>query len=141
MKRIRSIYQSYMLRPIIYRTISKSVFALTAVLLWDRFLNHGRFSVVRDGFFVAGAVLLLMAWFSFLALDGMTAKKLFKRGTEEQKKKPRRWGTSDIIDFADEHVTRLEELDEDERRVVFLLSSLIPGVIYLVISLVALIVM
>ncbi len=137
MKRIRAIFKSYMIRPTIYRAISKFTLALTVVLLWDRFILLGRLNVLRDGSFIAGVVLLTMAWFSYLGLDGLTWKKLFRRNTDVKKEKPRKWGGSDIIDFADEHVVRLEELEEDERRVVYLLSSLIPGLLYLVTALVA----
>jgi len=140
-KRIRAIFKSYMIRPTLYRSVSKFVAALTLVLLWDRFVNLGRLNMFRDGFLIAGVILLTLAWFSYLGLDGLTWKKLFRRNTEAKKEKPRKWGGGDIIDFADEHVVRLEELEEDERRVVYLLSSLIPGLIYLAISLVALIVL
>ena len=139
MKRILSIYKPYLIRPTLYRTINKFVVGLTLVLLWDRFLNHGRLEVVRDGFFAAGVVLLFLAWLSYLALDGLTASRLFRAGKE--KKRERRSSirrSADIIDFADEHIPRLDELEEDERRFVYFFSSLISGLCFLLPALVKL---
>lgn len=128
MKRILSIYKPYLIRPTLYRTVNKFVVGLTLVLLWDRFLNHGRLEVVRDGFLVAGVVLLFLAWLSYLALDGLTVSRLFRAGKEKktEKRSPIR-RSADIIDFADEHIPRLDELEEDERRFVYFFSSLISG--------------
>ena len=133
MKHILSIYKPYLIRPTLYRTVNKFAVGLTLVLLWDRFLNHGRLAVVRDGFFVAGAVLLFLAWLSYLALDGLTVSRLFRAGKEKKREKrsPVR-RSADIIDFADEHIPRLDELEEDERRFVYFFSSLIAGLCFLI---------
>lgn len=140
MKHILSIYKPYLIRPILYRTFNKFVVGLTLVLLWDRFLNHGRLEVVRDGFFVAGVVLLFLAWLSYLALDGLTISRLFRAGKEKKREKrsPIR-RSADIIDFADEHIPRLDELEEDEQRFVYFFSSLIAGLCFLIPALVNLI--
>lgn len=136
-KHILSIYKPYLIRPTLYRTFNKFVVGLTLVLLWDRFLNHGRLEVVRDGFFVAGAVLLFMAWLSYLALDGLTVSHLFRAGKEKHKEKRKTvFHSTDMIDFADEHIPRLDELEEDERRFVYFFSSLIAGLCLLIPALV-----
>lgn len=139
MKRILSIYKPYLIRPTLYRTVNKFAVGLALVLLWDRFLNHGRLEVVRDGFFVAGAVLLFLAWLSCLALDGLTVSRLFRGGKEKktEKRSPIR-RSADIIDFADEHIPRLDELEEDERHFVYLFSSLISGLGFLIPALIKL---
>lgn len=140
MKHILSIYKPYLIRPTLYRTFNKFVVGLTLVLLWDRFLNHGRLEVVRDGFFVAGVVLLFLAWLSYLALDGLTVSRLFRAGKEKktEKRSPIR-RSADIIDFADEHIPRLDELEEDERRFVYFFSSLISGLCFLLPALIKLV--
>lgn len=114
-------------RLIFYRTFYKVIVALTLVLLWDRGINDGRFQVVRDGCFVAGVCFLVLAWFSYLALDGVRLPFLPKPKPE----KKRHWH-HDMIDFVDEHVTTLDELASDERQAVGLFSSLLSALIYLV---------
>lgn len=133
MKHILSIYKPYLIRPTLYRTVNKFAMGLALAMLWDRFLNHGRLELVRDAFFVVGVTLLVMAWFSYLALDGMTVSRLFRAGKERKREKRipiRRSG--DIIDFVDEHIPRLDELEEEERRFVFFFSSLIAGLCFLI---------
>lgn len=139
MKHILSIYKPYLIRPTLYRTVNKFAMGLALAMLWDRFLNHGRLELVRDAFFVVGATLLVMAWFSYLALDGMTVSRLFRAGKERKREKRipiRRSG--DIIDFVDEHIPRLDELEEEERRFVFFFSSLIAGLCFLIPALIEL---
>ncbi len=140
MKHILSLYKPYLIRPTLYRTLNKFAVALTLAMLWDRFLNHGRLELVRDAFFVAGVALLVMAWFSYLALDGLTISRLFRAGKEkrEEKRTPIR-RSADIIDFADEHIPRLDELEEEEKRFVYFFSSLFAALCFLIPSLIKII--
>ena len=48
MKKILSLYQSYMIRPTIYMCVSRCAVALMVLLFWDRFVNNGTFSLIRD---------------------------------------------------------------------------------------------
>lgn len=85
MKKVFSHITSNMIRPILYQCVTKSVFALAMLLLWDRFVNPlGIYLAVRDGFFIIAACFLVMAWFSYLWLDGMRMPKIIRR---ERKKK------------------------------------------------------
>ncbi len=130
MKKLISLYETYMIRPILYRTVTKAAFALTAMLLWNRYLNEGgKFQVFRDAGLLAGVFLVGMAWFSYLRLDGMTVHHLL----EERKRKPKPVrGTSDMVDFVDEHIVSFAELSEEERTACNLASSLLAGLLFLI---------
>lgn len=123
-----SLYHSYMIRPILYKCVTRAALAVTALLLWDRYVNTaGRFSLLRDGCVVAGILFFCLAWFSYLRLDGVMVHHMFE---ERKKKKPVRIGYTDIVDFADEHIISYEELSQDERAACSLAAHLICGVLF-----------
>ncbi|WP_242996724.1 hypothetical protein [Coprococcus sp. AF21-14LB] len=71
-KKIRTIFQKYMIRPMIYQSVTKIAVALVLCLLWDRFLNQDHYqSIVESAFFVAGCVFVLLAWIQYLRMDGV----------------------------------------------------------------------
>ena len=70
MKKILSLYQSYMIRPTIYMCVSRCAVALMVLLFWDRFVNNGTFSLIRDGCLVMGLIMMLLSWFAYLSLQG-----------------------------------------------------------------------
>ena len=39
-KKIRMIFKKYMIRPMLYQSVTKFAVALVLCLLWDRFLNQ-----------------------------------------------------------------------------------------------------
>lgn len=131
-----SLYKSDMIRPTIYKAVTKIFVILTLLLLWDRYVNGGRLSLVRDGFFVGGAFLLVMAWMSYLRLDGI--KNPLPRGEKPQKKGKRRPWTGDIADYADQHIVSFDELTEEEKAACSMGSSLASALLFLIPALVAL---
>ncbi len=136
-KKIKKIFKGYMVRPLIYKTIMKCSVVLVIVLLWDRFVNTSKtMSVIEDAFFIVGMIFVLFSWFQYLRLDGFSIHHLL----EEKKKTPKKkHAKKDIVDFVDEKIVSFSELEEDERVVVVLLSNLISGLIFVVISIVALV--
>ena len=87
MKKILAIYKAYMVRPILYQCVTRCAVALAAVLVWDRFVPSSLLAV-RDGCLAAAVILLMMAWFVYLKLDGMMVHHLLedrrKKKKEEQ---------------------------------------------------------
>jgi len=139
MKKLRDIWKRYMLRPMLYRCVTKCAVALAAILLWDRFINiNEALSPVRDGGFVAAAALLGMAWASYLRLDGLKFHYLLEERRKKKERKKKRHWTKDMVDFVDEHVVSMEELSEDERALCGMLSSLLSALIFLIPALAAL---
>ena len=126
-----SLYKSYMIRPTVYKSVTKSFVILTLLMLWDRYVNGGRLSLIRDGFFVGGAFLLVMAWMSYLRLDGI--KNPLPKGEEEpRRKRKRRPWTGDLADYAGEHLISFDELAEDERTACSMGSSLLSGLLFII---------
>lgn len=129
MKRILALYQPYMARSIFYKCVTKSSVALTAILLWNRYINRrGLLVAFRDGGLFVAVCLLAMAWFSYLSLDNMKIHHLL----EERKKKPVVRSYTDMVDFVDEHITTDEEMEPEERTACRLASSVISGLIFLI---------
>ena len=132
MKKLLEKYTKILIRPILYRSITWGSIALAAALVWERFMGMKSFlSVGRDIFFIIGVFFLALAWFYYLKIDGIRPPKL---KTDEMKKKPKRLGYGDIIDFADEHVVTFDELSDEEQDLCKLATNIILGCVFLLIS-------
>lgn len=127
MKKLTSMYKKYMLRPILYKLVTRAMAAAVLSLLWDRYISEGYYSLWEGPALVCGAAFLLWAWVCYLRLDGVTVHGLvtdhFKERQQEQK--PR--ATRSIVDFADEKIVAFEELEPDERTYCSMLASLVLG--------------
>lgn len=132
--KFRDAFHSYMVRPLIYQCVAKCAIAFVIALLWKRWINRSEaFSIIEDAFFVIGIIFILLSWFQYLSLDGIHLPHLLGG----PKKKPKRRGTRDIVDFADEKIIAFSELESEERTVVRLFSDIIAGVIFLIPALIA----
>ena len=135
-KKIRTIFQKYMIRPMIYQSITKIAVALVLCLLWDRFLNQEHYqSIVESAFFVAGCIFVLLAWIQYLRMDGVRFHHLME---ERQERKKRAHVTKDIVDFVDEKIISFGELADEEQIVCRFLGDLICATIFFVPSFIAL---
>ena len=133
MKKIWRLYKPYMIRPVLYKSVTRCAIALAVVLLWGRFVDSP-LSAVRDGCAVAGVVLFLMGWFSYLKLDGVRISRL---PGKEKDKKPKRGSRGDIVDFVDEHVVSFDELEPEEQTACILAADLLSGLLFLGAALIA----
>lgn len=132
MKKMLSLFSAIMIRPTIYRAVTKCAVALTVVLLWDRYVNKGLLPVGRDGCFAAALLLFGLAWLNYLRLDGLEVPHLLTGKNRPEKKKKRRRLTGDIADFADEHIVPFDELSEEEQLACSMAANLASGVIFLI---------
>lgn len=142
MRRMLALFTAEMIRPTIYRSVTKCAVTLTLVLLWDRYVSRGMMSVTTDGCFVAALILFGLAWLCYLRLDGITPPKLLtrkKRGEEEEEARRRRHFTRDIVDYADEHIVPFDELSDEEQLACSMACNLISGVIFLIPAVVGLV--
>ena len=138
-KKLKSIYQPYMLRPTIYQCVTKSSIALAVALLWGKFINtDGIYSIVRDAFFVAGIFFFACVWFQYLRMDGLSVNRAPKA---EKKKEKKGFLSKDIVDFADEKIVSFAELEDDEQMVCRILSNTICGCIFFISSLISLVIL
>lgn len=135
MKKILAIYKAYMVRPILYQCVTRCAVALAAVLVWDRFVPSSLLAV-RDGCLAAAVILLMMAWFVYLKLDGMMVHHLLENRRKKKKKSKRRVG-GDIADYVDEHIVSFDELEEGEQTACRLAADLLAAALFLAASLIA----
>ena len=136
MKKLFSRYQTYMFHPILYKTVTRVSVVAVLMLLWDRFVSDGTFTMWQAPGFLLGVVLLCWAWVDYLRLDGVTIHHL----AEELKgmgKKKKRFATKSIVDYADERIVSFEELEPEDRTFCSLLSNLVLGVPLVVIAFIA----
>ena len=137
MKKILSIYRPYMIHPIIYMCLSRCVLALFVLLFWDRFVNNGTFSLIRDGCVVVGLIMMLLSWFAYLSLKGVARPKLKLPFLDPEKRRRRYLGRADIVDFADEHIVSFDELEPDEKSACILAADLIGGLLFFIPGIIA----
>ena len=106
------------------------------MLLWDRYVSDGTFTMWQAPALLLGAILLGWAWVDYLRLDGVTIHHLAEEFKGMGKKK-KRHATKSIVDYADERIVSFEELEPEERVFCSLLSNLVLGLPLVVISLIA----
>lgn len=134
MKKFREIYRPYMKRPVFYKTFSRFVIGLVPALVWERFIkSNPMLSVVEYAFLVVGMVLLMMAWFNYLSLDGVRIHHLLEKEPKPKRKKHHR---RDIVDFVDEKIISFEELSYEEQKLCNLISNLTAGSVFIILSLI-----
>ena len=135
MRKILKIYKTYMIRPVLYQCVTRCAVSLAAVLVWNRFVSSP-LQAVRDGCMTAGFVLLMMAWFLYLKLDGMTVHHMLE-DRRKKKKKAKRWVGGDIADYMDEHIVSFDELEEEEQAASRLAADLLAAALFFAASLAA----
>ena len=85
-KKIRMIFQKYMIRPMLYQCVAKFAVAMVLCLLWDKFLNQGGYrSLAENALFVAGCIFLMLAWIQYLRLDGVRIHHLLEEKEEKKR--------------------------------------------------------
>ena len=45
MKKLRAMYKGYMLHPILYKTVTRTSIVAVLMLLWERYVSDGTFSM------------------------------------------------------------------------------------------------
>ncbi len=131
-KRIRSVFQRYMIRPTVYKTFTRCVLMLLVALLWNRFLRPLMPHITLNWAFTAiGFLFFLCAYIIRLRLDGLRIPRM------KPLKRPRRdpyRAYGDMADYLDEPVVSFEDLDREEQDVCSLLANLICGILFLAAS-------
>ena len=87
MKKLVSMYQKYMFRPILYKSVTRVSVVAVLMLLWDRYVSDGTFTMWQAPALLLGVVLLAWAWVNYLRLDGVTIHHLGEEFKDMGKKK------------------------------------------------------
>lgn len=134
MQWLRRYLKPYMARPIISKTLTHFISALTIALLWDRFVNKaGLLSIKTHAYTSLGIFFIALAWLNYLRLDGIKLPRL-QLVKSDKKKQPTR-SYSDIADYVDQEVVSFAELDEDERDICCLCANIICSILFIVFAL------
>ncbi|MBR4878967.1 MAG: hypothetical protein IKU13_03980 [Clostridia bacterium] len=137
MKKFISTFTSDMTKPVIYSAISRFFLALCIVLLWNRFVNEGSkfaHSIFETGFFCAGIVFVLLAWFSYLSFDGFRPYANLFTDKDEEEDDRKGMSFTKIINTKPQI---FEGFEDDERALIKLCSNLIVAAMYLIPSVIA----
>ncbi len=127
-KWLKKNFKTYMIRPIIYKSVPRFLAGLVIALAWDRFVNtSGLFSMTDHLFPIMGLLFLCLSWFSFLAMDGMGFKK------SKKKKKSTKISYSDIADHIDSDVN-YDDLTSTEKSACNLAANLVCSVAFFFLS-------
>ncbi len=126
-------FKPYMTRPMIYKTFTRFVYALLLSLLWEKFVSDGVNSKMH-AFLFFGVFYGLMAWISFLKLDGVRMPHLTEWLTSSlpHRKPERAYG--DMADYVDENVVSFEELEDEEKITCILFADVICCALFLALS-------
>ena len=87
--------------------------------------------MISVGFFVMGVLLFVLAWFSYLGLDGLEAPVAHLKILNKKQKSSRK-RTNDMIDYVEEDVVTLDELSDEDRHVCKLISNFLSGAIFFI---------
>ena len=136
MRWLKKQYHRYMIRPIVTKTITRTLIGLVIVLLWDKYVNVERIRSFKAWLWTGCSWNYFNGWcmVSYLHLDGLTpidtAKKNF--GVKNKKKKTKQSMGGDIADYLDEEIVPYEELDESEKAACQMAAFLISGMILVI---------
>ena len=102
-------FKPYLFHPVLYKTVTRTSIVAVLMLLWERYVSDGTFTIWEAPGFLCGVVLLIWAWIDYMRLDGLTIHHLLEefKGQSKQKKFH---STRSIIDYADEKIVSFEEL-------------------------------
>ena len=130
-KWFRKHFKPYMIRPAVYKTFTRFIYALLVSLLWEKFVSSELQSRMY-AFIFFGALFGVLAWMAYLRLDGVRMPKLPDWARANRKKPGRSFG--DIADYVDEDVVSFEELEEEEKDVCILIANLVCCVVFFALS-------
>ena len=118
MKKLTSMYKRYMFHPILYKTVTRTSIVAVLMLLWQRYVSDGPFTINEAPGILCGGELLIWAGEDYVRLVGVTMRQLRQKKIHS---------TRSIIDYADEKSVSFEELEPEERTYCSLLSNLVLG--------------
>ena len=136
MKKLYSINKKNRYHTSRYKCDTGVAIMTEELIIYDRYVSDGTFTMWQAPALLLGAILLGWAWVDYLRLDGVTIHHLAEEFKDMGKKK-KRHATKSIVDYADERIVSFEELEPEERIFCSLLSNLVLGLPLVVISLIA----
>ena len=136
MKKLRDVYEPYMLRPMIYMIFTRFVLTLFITLLADFFISgNTAHSKKGDIFLIAALLFLFLTVIAWLRLDGMKLPNLMMMRINPSKKPSRMYG--DMIDYIDEWPgISFDELDDSEKDFCILVANFFCFIVFLALAII-----
>lgn len=132
LKKLQSLWNRDLVTPVVHKTFTRVIIALTASLLWSELISKGMAPMRMYAFLFFGVLFAVAAWFSYLRLDDVKVPQ-FDKTLFDWKKTPKR-SMGDMIDYVDERPAPYEELEPDEQTLCLLISNGICCVLFTVLS-------
>lgn len=128
----------YLERPLrrycVYQTATRFGVAMLFSLVWHKFGNPNGLDLGHFAFVFMTVFFLLLAWMTYLRMDGVRMPQIKMDFLKKVKKKVIRSSYTDMSDYTDEEIIPFDDLEEDEKQRVRLWANLICALIYLVLS-------
>ena len=129
---LKKHWKRYMLRPLIYKTFTRFVLALTVALLWDNYVRLDPMIPRKMfAFFFLSVYFVLCAWLVHMRMDGLRLPR-FRFPIRRKHDPVRTYG--DMMDYTDEEIVSFDELEDDEKDICSLLANLICFALFLILS-------
>ena len=71
-------FKPYLFHPVLYKTVTRTSIVAVLMLLWERYVSDGTFTIWEAPGFLCGVVLLIWAWIDYMRLDGLTIHHLLE---------------------------------------------------------------
>ena len=120
------------IRPTVYKTLSRFPTALLVCLLADFFLKGKNPNLLPTLYAVCVAVFLLLAWIAYLRMDGMNLPKAMMLRVNLNRKPTRTYG--DMIDHVDDEIVSFDDLMDGEKDWCCLIADGICAITFFVLS-------
>lgn len=126
-------FKPYMTRPTVHQAFTRFIYSLLICFLWDTFINDGMLTKAFV-FLFAGAVFAILAWVSYLHLDGVRMPQMSEwlSSALPHKKPERSYG--DMSDYVDEEVVNYSELESDEKYMCRLVANAVCAIAFILLS-------
>ena len=126
---LKKHYAPYMLRPMLYRITTNVLAALAAVAVWHRFISPQQ--KIQHLIFAAAVIFAAMAWFNYLAADGVKMPFTGRKKNEANGTK-----ASGMAEHINDEPDSSSSLGAEERIVCSLTSNILCCILFLAISLI-----
>lgn len=124
---------SYLIKPTIYKVISRIFLGVTFSLLWNHFINKNQIYIMGERpFFLVGVILLAMAWFNYLKLDGISITMVRK---DNKRKDVSKYQSRKLIDILEEEVISYE-LEKEDEILSAIIANVLTGICFLIPSII-----
>ena len=127
----RGAWRRSLLRPLIYMAANRFLAALVLLLFYNRFLASP-LALPGSAAVLLALALALAAWLVYLRMDGAHIPRM-KNVRFRRRKDPLR-NYTDISDHIDDAPPTADDLEDDERDLISLLSNLFCLAIFAVLS-------